>query len=70
MKVPIFLCPFAASLQAEHERKTHTKIGCGVLAEFFKSNDTFVSIDLRGNNITQGVIALAEYISQSQSLKQ
>lgn len=44
--------------------------GCNALAQYLRTNDTFVSIDLRGNNIGQGFVFLSDYLSKSKSLKQ
>jgi hypothetical protein len=46
-------------------------LGCVVLAEFLKTNDSYTALELKGNNITgQGISSLCEYISQSRILKQ
>jgi len=44
--------------------------GCNALAEYLSTKDTFVTLDLRGNNISDGLIRLADYLASSRSLKQ
>jgi len=46
------------------------ELGCDTLYEFLKANDRFTTLSLRGNNISQGFVILANYIAHSQSLRQ